>query len=85
MKKKSEEIKEKAKYLCELCWHEGRITTSSLETHHIEKLTERPDLAMEESNLICLCRHCHERAEKGEVHKYLLKEIALNRENPPGI
>lgn len=85
MKKKSEEIKAKAKYLCELCWHEGRITTANLETHHIEKLVSRPDLALDDDNLICLCRRCHELAECGDVSRAQLKEIVRRRNNPPGV
>ena len=84
MKKKSEQIKEDAKYLCELCLDEGRLTTSNLETHHIEKLTSRPDLALDEDNLICLCRRCHERAERGDITRARLIEIAHRRNNPPG-
>ena len=79
MKKKSEAVKAEARYLCEYHLHKGQLVYTELETHHIIKLQERPDLAMEDSNLICLCRNCHEKAEKGEISPQLLREIARNR------
>ena len=85
MKKKSEDVKKAASYLCEHHLYCGEIVYKELETHHIIKLQERPDLATEDSNLICLCRNCHEKAEKGEISPQLLREIALNRgKHPPG-
>ena len=79
MKKKSEEIKAAADYMCEYHRYKNEIVYTELETHHIIKLQQRPDLALEDSNLICLCRNCHEKAEKGEISPRLLRKIALNR------
>ena len=83
MKKKSTEIKKSAGFLCEYCLSKGILTYTNLETHHIEKLVLRPDLATENENLICLCRHCHEQAERGIISRACLKEIALLREQSP--
>ena len=79
MTAKSKAIKEQAHYMCEVCRIDGRITYEGLETHHIVKLVDRPDLALEDDNLICLCRNCHEKAEKGEISKKFLVEITRNR------
>ncbi len=80
MKRKSVEIKESANYLCEVCRDKGKFVTSGLETHHIEKLVDRPDLALDNNNLICLCRNCHEQAEKGYIDVSYLRELARKRE-----
>lgn len=80
MKRKSVEIKENANYLCEVCKDKGKFVTDGLETHHIEKLVDRPDLALDNSNLICLCRNCHKLSEKGEIDVNYLRELARKRE-----
>ena len=87
MKKKSVEIKEKAHYICEVCADEGTVFDRSkedrehLETHHIIKLVDIPDLALDNSNLICLCRYHHELAEKGAIDADYLRKLAQKREN----
>ncbi len=56
-----------------------------LETHHIRKLRERPDLALADGNLICLCGSCHERAERGDISAERLERLAAERDRvPPG-
>ena len=65
VKKKMEQVKKDAGYLCEYCLSQGRLTYTDLQTHHIIKLTQRPDLAVEDTNLVVLCHSCHEKAEKG--------------------
>jgi 5-methylcytosine-specific restriction endonuclease McrA len=45
----------------------------NLSVHHIIKVTERPDLVMDDSNLITLCRKHHEEAEA-----YDLKQQRIN-------
>ena len=74
MNKKSLEIKEQANFLCEVC-----KDYRDLETHHIEKLLDRPDLALDDNNLICLCRKCHILAENGSISKEKLRKIISNR------
>lgn len=32
---------------------------AKLDVHHAKKLSERPDLATDQANLIVLCRYCH--------------------------
>lgn len=76
---KAEQIKKDSKYLCSVCFAEGIYNYNELETHHIEKLKERPDLLLEDINLICLCRKHHKLADKGMIKKEYLKELAAKR------
>lgn len=53
-KKKRLEILQRSNWECEWCKAEGKVTTkdhATLEIDHIEELSERPDLALEDSNL----------------------------------
>lgn len=78
--RKSEEIKERSHYLCSVCFADGVYTYDGLETHHIVKVRDRPDLLLEDSNLICLCRRHHEAAESGKIPPEVLKKLAENRD-----
>lgn len=81
---KADQVKEAAQRLCEVCRAEGRYRYEGLETHHIEKLRERPELLLEDSNLICLCQECHKKADAGLISKdYLLQLAAQRRKDPP--
>ena len=83
-RKKSEEIKERSHFLCAVCFSEGRLNNQDLSTHHIIKLTERPDLLLEESNLICLCRYHHDLADAGKIDPGKLLDLARERDGAPG-
>lgn len=72
-------VKENYYNLCAVCLSEGVLNSEKLEVHHIEKIRERPDLAYEKSNLICLCSQHHRLAEKGELSKEYLHSLS-----PPG-
>lgn len=87
--KKSIEIRERANNLCEVCKDQGVFTYNNLEVHHIIKLTERPDLLLDNENLIVLCQEHHKLADDGKIDNEYLKELAREREgseyNPVGI
>lgn len=84
-KAKSDDIKSRSHYLCAVCLADGVYTYECLETHHIVKLRERPDLLLEDGNLICLCRRHHEMAERGEIQADRLRKLAAERDKvPPG-
>jgi 5-methylcytosine-specific restriction endonuclease McrA len=51
--------KRAASPLCERCERLGVVTVAT-EVHHIQKVSQRPDLKYEWSNLISVCRECHE-------------------------
>lgn len=60
---------------CVLCLIRGRIEYRQLQVHHIVKRVDDISLAYEKSNLITLCRVCHEEVEKlsPKKQKELLK------------
>lgn len=79
---KSIEIREASKYLCSVCLDQGILNYEDIEVHHIEKLQDRPDLLLENENLICLCKKHHKKADKGKLDKdYLLKLVKLRDNN----
>lgn len=78
--KKSEEIRERANYLCEVCRDKGIITHDNLEVHHIVKLVDDESKLLENENLVCLCQEHHKQADRGELDSNYLKELARQRE-----
>ena len=57
------------KYLCQDCRRYGRMVPAQV-AHHIQPITERPDLAYQLSNGVALCHKCHNKRhpEKGGRH-----------------
>lgn len=80
--KKRKSIKERDHYLCVYSLAHGEIVYKDLEVHHIIPLEERPDLGLDDSNLITLCCEVHERAEHGEISRDELLELV---KHPPGV
>ena len=78
--RKSLDIRQRADYLCEVCRDEGRFTYENIGVHHIEKITDRPDLLLDDENLICLCAEHHHKADAGDIPKDYLKELARKRD-----
>ena len=78
---KSEEIREKANYLCEVCRDQGIYTYDGLEVHHIIKITEDKNLLLDNNNLICLCQNHHKKADDGNIDQNYLFELAKQRES----
>ena len=78
--KKSQEIRDKADHLCEVCRDHNVYTYNNLEVHHIEKLRDRQDLLLDDLNLVCLCQEHHKQADSGQIDKNYLKGLALARE-----
>ena len=84
--KKSVEVKTKAKYLCEVCMDDkyntiNQLNFKDLETHHIEPLNENYNRRLDNLNLVVLCQQHHKMAEKNDIPKEYLFEIAEKREN----
>ena len=82
---KSEEIKERSNYLCAVCLDNRILTYDGLEVHHIVKIADRPELLLEDSNLICLCVQHHKRADRGCISPDYLMRLARLRDTPPPI
>jgi 5-methylcytosine-specific restriction enzyme A len=52
--------------LCQDCLARTELTEAT-EVHHVQKRTQRPDLAFVEANVRCLCKRCHSvRTGRGE-------------------
>jgi 5-methylcytosine-specific restriction protein A len=50
--------------LCEECDRRG-MTTPATEVHHIVKVSEDPKRMLDVTNLVSVCRACHEKLERG--------------------
>ena len=79
--KKSQEVREAAQYLCEVCRDKGIYNYNELEVHHITKLREDKTGLLNDSNLICLCVKHHKQADRGQLSKEYLTELAQQRIN----
>ena len=73
------QVKEDAQYLCEYCRGQGRYIYDGLSVHHIVPLEEDTSKAFDYDNLICLCSQCHEKAERGDISREELAELARLR------
>lgn len=77
-------------WLCRVCLlnkedNRDKYTSTGLSVHHIEPLREAYDRRLDDSNLITLCEACHESAEKGEIGRDILHQIARGEKSiPPG-
>lgn len=78
--KKSQEIRDKADHLCEVCRDNNIYTYDNVEVHHIEKLKDREDLFLDDFNLVCLCQEHHKKADSNEIDKDYLRKLAEARE-----
>lgn len=83
--KKSIEVRQKARYLCEVCMDDkyntvNQFTYDGLEVHHIEPLSKAYNKRLDNDNLVCLCQYHHKLAEKGEIPIEYLQDLASKRE-----
>lgn len=79
-KDKRIEIRERDSNLCLACWHNApgtvrRINQDRLSVHHIKSLAKAWVLRLCNDNLITLCEHHHEAAEKGEISVHFLLNL----------
>ena len=51
------------KHMCQHCKAKGKVTVAN-EVHHVKELEDYPELALEDENLISLCRPCHEKTKQ---------------------
>ena len=83
---KSIEVRQRDKFLCQICLRNLYNTLSFLnyktvEVHHIEKLEENYDRRLDETNLISLCSYHHKMADKGDISKQVLFDIVCEINN----
>lgn len=67
-KHKRKEILDRDNHICQIC----RCNNSELQVHHILSISTHPMLRLENSNLITVCKHCHE-----QIHNNLYSQIYL--------
>lgn len=82
---KREQIKERDKYMCQICktgkYHtDKKYNVEGLSVHHIEPLLYNFDKRLDDDNLITLCSYHHELAEKGRIPSNELKELITTNE-----
>jgi 5-methylcytosine-specific restriction endonuclease McrA len=85
-KTKGEEIKERDKYLCQICIRKlyGTIkqyTYDSLSVHHAESLEKAWDKRLDNNNLITGCDRHHEMMESGEIPLEVVIKIINEQES----
>jgi 5-methylcytosine-specific restriction protein A len=80
-RRKREQIKQDAHYMCEVCADKGIINGKHLEVHHIIKLNKAPNLLTDDDNLICLCVTHHKQADAGGIEPTYLRQLARKRRN----
>ena len=77
---KSQEIRERANHLCEVCRDQGIYTYNNIEVHHIEKVRDDESKLLDDNNLIVLCIDHHKQADNNEIDKEYLYKLVQKRE-----
>lgn len=72
-KRKRKQVLERDNWECQKCKERGGYSKATT-VHHIKHLTDRPDLALTDSNLVSLCSACH-----NEEHPEKLKAVEINK------
>lgn len=66
---KRKEILKRDNYECQLCKEDGGYSKGNV-VHHIEHLEDRPDLALDSSNLMTVCEACHNKLHPEKLKVY---------------
>ena len=78
---KSEEIRDRAHHLCEICKDNGIINYENIEVHHIVKVRDDKSKLLDNDNLIALCPAHHKQADRGEIDTDYMLSLAMRREH----
>ena len=68
-KRKRKAILRRDNYECQRCKANGGYSRATT-VHHIKHLTDRPDLALTDSNLVSLCSACHNEEHPEKLKQY---------------
>jgi 5-methylcytosine-specific restriction enzyme A len=84
-KVKREHIKQRDKYLCQVCIRERyntqqRYNFTNIQVHHIIPIVEKWNRRLDDTNLISLCSYHHKMAEDGKIPKQELWDIVFEQE-----
>ena len=84
-KRKRERILRRDKYTCQICKRYGRIREATIVHHKIE-YEDDPSLGLVDSNLVSVCKSCHEmlHPEKGTKSNRLKAHKRGNYNDPYG-
>jgi 5-methylcytosine-specific restriction endonuclease McrA len=64
---------------CQRCKENGRVGKGET-VHHVKHLTDRPDLALVDDNLITLCYSCHNELHPEKWGEGIKKDKFMNEE-----
>ena len=73
-REKRAHIKRRDRHLCQSCLKRKRVTVATT-VHHVKPFKEFPDLALVDSNLVSLCRDCHEDAHDNRQGQHTPDEV----------
>ena len=73
--RKRVEILERDNHECQRCKDAGGYSKGNV-VHHIKHLDDRPDLALEDDNLMTVCEACHNALHPERLKRPELREIA---------
>ena len=81
---KSIEIRQRDRYLCQVCLRNlyntlSFLTYKAVEVHHITPIEECYDKRLDNDNLISLCSYHHKMADHGQIPREELHEIAMEQ------
>ena len=84
--KKSIEIRQRDKYLCQVCIRNLHntldfLTYKQIDVHHITPIAEDYNRRLDNDNLISLCRYHHKMADDGLIERAELYRIAEEQNN----
>ena len=89
--KKREEIKQRDSYLCQICIRKlydthNQYNYNDLEVHHGVPLEEDFEKRLDNDILLTICERHHEMAERGDISRREILDIAGEQEDkyPPG-
>lgn len=80
--RKSVEIKQRDRYLCQCCLNNlyntmAMLNYKAVEVHHIVPIKEDYNRRLDNSNLITLCSFHHKMADKGEIPRNVLFDLVM--------
>ncbi|BED92960.1 MAG: HNH endonuclease [Candidatus Paraimprobicoccus trichonymphae] len=83
--KKRVQIKERDRYLCQICMRDlygtyRQFNHKHIEVHHAIPIAEDSDLNLDSGNLITVCRTHHKMCETGEIEYSEVKKIIDEQE-----
>lgn len=82
---KSMLIRQRDKGLCQVCIRQlyntlNQYTMHTIEVHHIVPLHESMQRMYDNLNLLSVCKYHHTMAERGDIPRYRLHDIAIEQE-----